>query len=242
MKLLVCIAAHYAPERIKYLEQVLSALMEYQCGVDVIIDTNDFNFPLIRSYSRKRFVHPDLKHPFHLTHMHRQHFKEQIENYDWFMYLEDDMLVPWENFLAYTKKFEPLWRSGYVPSFIRIEEKDNEQYISDVTEQYSITNFIWIEGKPFIALPFPQHYHAFWIAPKWLLKQTINESFTKLHDSREQAASYLMWELKRSGLLEIDNIDGKFQIKEDCYSWHLPNNYIDSNMPNGKIKVKEVFI
>lgn len=241
MKLLVCIAAHYAPERIKYLERVLEELKTYQCEVSIIIDSNA-EIP-----NHTSFVHKDLQHPFHLTQMHRQHFKDYITNfsfdqteYDWFMYIEDDMLLPWENFLSYTEKLPKLW-PGYVPSFIRIEEKDGGQYISDVTDRQQ-ANFIWIDNRPFIALPFPQHYHAFWIAPQWVLKQTINEDFTKLHDSRERSASYLMWELHKKGLLEVENRDGKFQIKEDCYSWHLPNNYIDSDMKNGKIKVKEIFI
>lgn len=240
MKLLVCIAAHYAPERIKYLEQVLSALIEYKCDVDVIIDTNDFNFPLIDSASHKRFVHPNLAHPFHLTQMHRQHFKEQIENYDWFMYLEDDMLVPWDNFLSYTEKFEMLWPM-FVPSFFRIEERGGEQYVSDVIQKHP-PQYIQLGDKFYFEFPFPQNYHAFWIASKQALKETITNKFTKLHDSRERAASYFNWELNKPALVEIELIHSKWQIKEDCFAYHLPNNYIDSDMLNGKILVKEVFI
>lgn len=239
MKLLVCIAAHYAPDRLQYLQKVLDELRTYQCEVDIIIDCNTNNYNVILS-DYKIYTHGSFSHPFHLTQIHRSHFKRELNNYDWFMYLEDDILLPWENFLSYTQKFPLMW-PDYVPSFIRIEEKDGEQYISDVTDRQH-AKLIFIDGRAFINLPFPQHYHAFWIAPQWVLKQTINDDFTKLHDSRERAASYLMWELHKKGLLEIENRGGKFHIKKDCYSWHLPNNYIDSGMKNGKIKVEELFV
>jgi len=241
MKLLVCIAAHYSHERIQYIESVLECLSTYQCEVFVMIDTNSPEFKCQHfGLNIRGVVHDSLSHPFHLTQMHRSHFEREINNYDWFMYLEDDMLLPWENFLSYTKKFDLLW-PNYVPSFLRIEEKDKIQYISDVTDRQH-ANFVFIDGRCFFALPFPQHYHAFWIAPQYVLKQTINEDFTKLHDSRERAASYLMWDLHKKGLLEVENRDGRFQIKKDCYSWHLPNNYIDSSMKNGKIKVEDIFV
>ncbi len=249
MKLLVCIAAHYVPERIKYLERVLENLKTYQCEIDIIVDSNtgDWKSEYFQCINPERankieyIPHGGFSHPFNLTQIHREHFKRELNNYDWMMYLEDDMLVSWENFLEYTKKFNFLW-PNYVPSFIRIEEKEGKQYISDVTEHYKINEIIKIEGREFIALPFPQHYHAFWIAPTWVLKQTIDKKFTKLHDNRESAASYLMWELQKKGLLEIMKKNEKYQIKEDCYSWHLPSNYIDSGMPNGKILVEEIFI
>lgn len=243
MKLLVCIAAHYATERIIYLNRVLDALQSYQCEVDLIIDTNDYNFPLLEGVSHKRFVHPNLSHPFHLTQKHRQYFKDELENYDWFMYLEDDTLLPWANFLAYTEKFELMWPM-FVPSFVRIEEKGEEQFISDVIEMHPVGyNYVQLDPERyFFSFPFPQNYHAFWIMPQQALPETINENFTKLHDSRERAASYPIWELNKRGLVEIEQIEGKWQIKEDCFAYHLPNNYINSSMPNAKIKVKEVFI
>lgn len=239
MKLLVAIAAHYATERVRYLEAVLNELSTYQCQVDIIIDTNDYMMPVFE-VTHTRAIHQNLAHPFHLTQMHRQHFKREIDHYDWFMYLEDDMLVKWETFLAYTDKFPKMWPK-YVPSFIRIEEKDGEEFISDVTEQHS-PNLVWIDTQPYFSLPFPQHYHAFWISPAYALKETMDLNFTKLHDSRESAASYFLWEKKKKGLLTIVNEGNKFQIGEDCFSYHLPSNYIDSNMLNAKIKLKEIFI
>ena len=43
---------------------------------------------------------------------------------------EDDIDLPFENFVEYSNNFALLWPK-YIPSFIRIEEKDNTQYVVD---------------------------------------------------------------------------------------------------------------
>lgn len=231
MKLLVCIAAHYSEDRIQYLSKVIANLRQYQCEVDIFIDC-DTSWPYL-GWQYQNHLHPNLSHPFHLTLMHREHFKRELDNYDWFAYIEDDILIPWENFLSYTKKFVQLWPTQ-VPSFVRVEEKDGELYLTDIKDRQDRKNIIKdISGKHFLQLYFPQNYNGFWIASQGAMRNNMRPDFTKLHTYREKAASYLMWELHKPGLLEIEN----GHIKEDCYAYHLPNNYVTDK----SIKVKEIF-
>ena len=243
--LLIAIAFHYAPERIKYLDAVLKNIYDnYKCTFDIIIDSNMWDIEELNGKMNNYvFTHPNLLHPFHLTMCHRQHFVYQIERYDNFAYFEDDMLLPYENYLSYLEKFKFMYPK-YVPSFIRLEFKEGEAYVSDVPVAQQIKDVVIFEGRTFFALPFPFHYHGFWIMPQKELKESLTASFTKLDDSRERAATYPMWELKKRGLIEITDVSGKWQVAENCYSYHLPNNYAlnTGDFPNGKLLVKDIFI
>lgn len=246
--LLVCIAHHYSLDRLAYLMyNVLHIISDYGNDVKIIIDTNsDY---LLNTYFSTHsnvevFVHNDLLHPFHLTWWHRQHIKDNIDNYYNFMYVEDDIYLPFANYISYLEKFKMLWPT-YVPSFIRVEKKDSIEYMSDVPEKHKIkeSDIINIEGRKFISFRFPHNYHGFWIMPAQELKETIKNDFVKFTDGREFAASYTAWELGKKPLVEIYEKDGKYFISPSCYSYHLPNNYaLSKDSPNGKIKVEDIFI
>src|SRR6185503_19269888 len=168
---------------------------------------------------------------------HRHHIKDNIDNYENFMYIENDILVPYENYLNYLENFKLLYPK-YVPSFIRIEEKGGVEYVSDVLEKQNL-NVISIGDKVFTALPFPYNYHGFWIMPQKELRESINEDFIMLSDGREFNAMWVGWGLGKPALVEIEN----GQVSEKCYSYHLLNNYALANgCKNGKIKAKEIFI
>jgi hypothetical protein len=234
MRLLACIAYHHSPERLFYLKQTVLSLLDYPTEVDVIVDTNeDFDCNIL---SIKKFIHKDLTHPFHLTGMHRKHILEQIDNYDYFMYIEDDMTVRWDAFKNYIENFNLLY-PNYVPSFIRIEQKNHVKYVSDVLET-QVLEPIEIGGKTFHAFPFPYNYHAFWIMPQKELKESLNPNFTELSDGREFNAMYVGWGLGKKCLVEIEN----GQVAPLCYSYHLPNNYALGESRNGKIESNKIFI
>lgn len=239
MKLLICIAFHYNPDRIKYLSQVVYALLnEYKISVKIVIDTNTKDLLGREEFKACQImVHEKLDHPFHLTWMHRFHVKSGIDHFDCFMYQEDDMRLPFENFQNYLTNFEILWPK-YVPSFVRIEQKDGIDFISDVPEKQPLHK-ISIAGKEFNEFKFPYNYHAFWIMPQKELKETMKVDFARLSDGREFAAMYTGWELGKKALVELE--DGR--ISKKSYSYHLPNNYaLSEGTKNGKIKPEEIFI
>lgn len=234
--LLICIAFHYNPERLKYLTEVINNFVDgYDCELDIIVDTNTNWMDGLSIHGVKFFFNENLEHPFHLTWVHRKHIKENIDNYDNFLYIEDDMLLPYENYLNYLENFKTLYPYA-VPSFVRIERKDGQDYISDIpkTQQLQIVNK---GGKQFHAFPFPYNYHAFWIMPAKELKDSMKSDFVKLSDGREFGAMYVGWELKKPAMVEIEN----GLVSKKCYSYHLPNNYALGDGENGKIKPENIF-
>lgn len=240
--LLICIPYHHAIHRFQFLFKNLNHFIGYyKCSLDIIIDSNvaKLYYPPFSAAQKNRMniiesYHQDMTHPFHLTYFHRQHFKDNIENYRNFMYIEDDILLPYENYLNYLDNFKLLW-PNFVPSFIRLEKNNDEYFVTDETERQKLTPTT-IGGKQFANLIHP--YHGFWILPQQALKETMTPDFADLKDSREFAASYPMWTLNKTSLVEIEN----GQVSEKCYSYHLPNTYaIAPESPYGKIKINEIF-
>lgn len=246
--LLICIAFHYIPDRLQYLVSILNNFIDnYKVSLKIIIDTNVDYLDLSGSFSGSSIEitpHTELEHPFHLTWMHRKHIKENIDNYDNFMYAEDDELIPFSNYISYIEKFKMMWPQ-YVPSFVRIEKKDGLDYISDVPIQQDIKSLgiIEIEGRKFVSFPFPLNYCGMWCMPQSSLKETIKDNFVRMDDGREFAASYTNWEIGKKPLIEVYEKNRKWFISPDCYLYHLPNNYaLSEGTPNGKIKIENVFI
>lgn len=245
-RLLVCICFHYSYDRISILEKVIEILSDYKMKVDVIIDTNQTGLNLSKNDIIKQIsVNDNLEHPYNLTFMHRKHIIENIDSYDWFMYLEDDMGLPFENFLEFTENFYSLW-PNYVPSFVRIETFNQIDYVVDVIQTKNLNNLIKIKEKYYVDLSngrqnITHAYHAFWIMPKKELKETMNtikNGFFRVSIDREWAASFTNWELEKIPLVRIENN----KISKLCYSYHLSNNYVrDNNTPVAKIEVDKIF-
>jgi len=248
MTLLICIAFHYVDNRLKYIKKVLLRFLNtYKLPFHIIIDTNTSNTELIlRNFLSDHInsniieicVHNNLPHPHCLTWAHRFHFKEHIENYETFMYLEDDMDVPYENFINYLDNFNMLW-PYYIPSFVRVETNDKgELFSSDhlLIHKLHGSQLLHFESKVFMKLHVD--YNALWIMPRDALILTMKDWFARWETKdyiRETAASYILWELKVPALYELD-VNNK--ISDKCYVYHLPNNYVNTEgIPLGKISI-----
>lgn len=234
-KLLVCISFHYVESRIENLKKIVDSFLNYKLKTTIIIDCNqDLNF--FEEYDNIIVkTHNNLSHPFHLTSVHRLTMVDEIDNFDYFMYVEDDMLVPYQNFLEYINNFDELYKLNCVPSFVRIEELNGVEYIVDLTSRQVDGSKIGINSKTFISLNQP--YHAFWILPNKELKESINDNFTIVHPNRELSASYVMWGLNKTPYVLMD---GNKINKLSC-SYHLTNNYSKLvGTPFGKIEFDSV--
>jgi hypothetical protein len=258
-RLLVCIASHYydgvargihIDTRIEDLCKCINEYMKYAKDVTVIIDTNSDKMigimkdKYVDNNNILVFVHENLEKPFDLTWKHRKHMRDNIKNYDWFIYAENDMFIPVENYENYKKKFDILHRINVVPSFVRIEQKGDELYISDlIRPSYFNRNMIYnIEGSRYVKLENP--YHAFWILPYFHLNKTIHDDLFMKRESSyfdakhfpELGASYPMWQLGMHPLVELTS-DNK--ISQICYSYHLNNIRITEDTPFGKLRVED---
>jgi hypothetical protein len=157
------------------------------------------------------------------------------------MYLEDDMDLPYENFVNYLENFNMMW-PHFVPSFVRVEsDASGELFSSDhlLVHNLQRSQLAQAGSKRFMRLHMD--YNALWIMPRDALVPTIKDWFARWETSghiRETAASYILWELMVPGLYEVSS-EGK--ISEKCYVYHLPNNYVNAEgTPLGKMSLKRL--
>lgn len=239
-KLLVCIAFHYIPEKLVYLKKIIENFSNYDLDVTIIIDTNSYELLKYINYTNVIiFVNAELEHPYYLAWFHRKHIIDLLNDYDYFMYTEDDIFLPYENFVKYLENFNNLFPM-YIPSFIRLEDLECEYFVVDIQKAQKImsSEIIFSNGERFISLDRP--YHGFWIMPGKELKETMISAFVRKSISREFLASYPIGALNKKPLVML-NDDNK--ISSLCYSYHLPNTYV--NMKGlkhkfGKIKLKNL--
>lgn len=244
--LLVCVPHHHQPDRLPYLLRVLETFAEYELACDVIVDTNVAGLA-VKGDNVSTVHHASMAHPFHLTWFHRQHIRSEIENYRWYAYIEDDLLLPFTHFERYRENFEMVWPNA-VPAFLRIEAMNGVNFAVDVTVKQSCVPVV-IQDRTFCTLAQP--YHAAWILPQKALRESLRQDFVRLSDSRETAASFPSWELGKTPLVQIElstPLDPevskpRYQIHPECWAFHVPNNYSrEPESPHGKIPVKEIFV
>lgn len=246
---LISIAFHYVEDRFRYLYNVLEHfILTYPVNVHINIQTNNNNtmrhvaarFP---EYMDRLSVstHENLSHPFDLTFQHRRYFADHLEEYDYFFYIEDDIIVPFEGFSRYAELFDELYAKGCMYSFLRYEIRDGVRYHTDtVGNEVSAPKIFQHKSRMFFIPHYP--YHAFWILPRHVLNnclQTRNDYFTNnkpRYHYRENAASYTLWALNLTPCVEICQEMGT--IAECCLCHHLPNNYaLNPESINAKCRI-----
>ncbi len=135
MDVLVCLA-NYGDGQLDHLQSVLEGYCAFSSRfrVFLIVDTT---VPLDLSPYRDRLhplqflFKPEIRHG--LAFVHRQHMMEQADNYDLFIYSENDVLIREENLEAYLRVTERL-PPEYLSGFLRYETRDEEEeyYLIDV--------------------------------------------------------------------------------------------------------------
>jgi hypothetical protein len=158
------------------------------------------------------------------------------------MYIEDDILVP-SNALTYWLKYNSkLIEMNYNVGFVRIEVKDNIEYITDLEGIYFDT-VINIDDNPY-CVNNKNPYCAFWIYNK----NEFNRFVDSLHYDLKNMVNYNTREKSAIGLhgdgtnwyknTVIPMIDNK--LTEDCRIYHMPNNYAnDDRVPYATIQFNE---
>lgn len=256
-KLLICITYHFVESRLSYLKKVLDNLLNnYKTNNTIIIETNTkITHDFLSEYKQIHVkVNENLDHPHKLAWCHRKTILNKIDDFDYFYYTEDDILLPYENFLSYFDKFDYLWEKGFIPSFVRIE-KDNtgQTYNTDAFFPTKVPEdeILLLDNKRYITLDNP--YHGFWLMPQKQLKTNIHKFSLHTKEKkwiREIAASfgikpgtcpYACWksnDLQKKSLIEINKEN---KVDSSCWSYHLPNNYYNNyQFRYGKIPLEEI--
>jgi hypothetical protein len=249
ISLLVHIAFHFVPHRWQYLEKVLAGLAEFEIErVVVVIDsnTNDVSERLVALSLSKHCnvrvdVHANLAHPFDLTWAHRKHMAGALESFDYFMYLEDDIYVPWRTFDAWLRRSESVRKRGFIHGFLRIEfDLAGHAVSSDWRRPVKRPATVEIDGVKYIR---PESfYQACWVYSRATMQRFVRTGAWQrgfhpwsslIRGYRHSGAANYTREFSACGMAcaapgrprVLLPVDDNGQIQSDAWVYHLPNNY-----------------
>ena len=240
MKLAKHVAFYYYELRVKFVLTMLSEANNYPVTTDVFIHTNkqDFWLSEFNDYENGnvKVIFHDLAddNPFSLTEKPRSMLKSQRNDYDVFMYIEDDILFPVSALRYWLCNNEKLIQMNYNLGFLRIEtsKRDNCEYITDLYgEKMDKTMHI---GAQEYCVNDKNAYCACWIYNKEEFGRFVDSKYFNIEnvdydgDTRASCAAGLHgknlgW--YKQTIIPMNHgkpIDG-------CKIFHLSNNYVDDD-------------
>ena len=245
LKLANHITFFYNENRIVYLNQIIKEINLYEYITDIFIHTNtnyDFSLKLEKNINGKTsiIVH-DLStiDPKFLTWKCRDLLKQQVNLYDIFIYIEDDIVVP-KAALEYWLKFKDIVISkNYNLGFFRIETDDQKnEYTTDIalspdgTQSGQLSKKICINNINYIVND-TNSYCAFWIYDKnEFLKFTNSYQYDinniDGYSIRERSSIGLHglhnnW--YKNTIIPLNELNEN-QVCDACKIYHITNNYV----------------
>ena len=236
MKITNHISFYYIEDRIKYVNTIIDETNKYPYITDIFIHTNkeDLQIDSFNKYNNGtlNIVYHDLSdcHHFKLTWKCRDLLEKQKNDYDIFMYIEDDMLVPCAAINYWMKYNKKLIENEYNLGFVRIETNaKNEEFITDLPGK-RINTTITLDNEKYGVNGNP--YCAFWIYNKEEFNKFVESKYYNLsampnwYGDREKSAIGLHskgWGWYKSTIIPI--VDKN--LTKDCRIYHLPNNYVN---------------
>ena len=96
----------------------------------------------------KIIPHQNLQHPFLLTWQHRKNIISLKDEYDYFMYLEDDISVSYDALEEWREDSNLLFKHNKIRGFIRCEENANNEIVStDYLDKIKCKEIVYIDKK-----------------------------------------------------------------------------------------------
>jgi len=251
MKITKHISFYFVTERINYINTIIDETNTYEYTTDLFIHTNtlDVHESTFTKYTNGsiKIIYHDVStiDPFLLTWKCRDLLEQQKNDYDIFMYIEDDILVPWKAIKYWMERNEKLIELNYNLGFVRIEIENNTEYITDL-HGVKFDTIITIEDTNY-CVNNKNPYCAFWIYNKNEFNKFVNSPYYKVsniltYGTREKSAVGLHgvdtpW--YTNTLIPIMNN----KLIEDCKIYHMANNYVVNRYtPFATIKFDEALI
>jgi hypothetical protein len=223
--------------RVSFLNRIINEVNTYDCStVDIFIHVNnDYPLDCLQLIENKKggvnIVCHDLTdtHPHYLTWKCRKMLKEQRYNYDVFMYIEDDILVPWKAIDYWFSYKDLVIKSNNNLGFFRVEvDKSGVEYLVDINEKLNATitlNDILFTNNN------KNPYCGFWIYDKKEFNRFVNSHYFDIANIE----AYKIREKSAVGLHGIHSCwyDTTIipvineQPHESCKIYHLANNYLN---------------
>jgi hypothetical protein len=238
VRILVHVAFHFDRSRLRYIKEVLRNISSYRVKeCCIVVDTNSdatrFAFERFGIPGQVR-VQAQLRHPFMLTWACREEFAKKIDEYDVFMYVEDDILVPFAAITRWHEELDRVRSAGFLPGFLRVElNRCGSLVSSDFFSPASCSDIVSLEGRRYLCPPYP--YQAFWIYDRTTMREFVeSESFWprapeqgNLQYIRERAALGLTFESSPLGSYSrhVIPLTSDGQVDSQAYVFHLPSNY-----------------
>lgn len=223
--LCVHITYWHSPDRLCYLARQINALNELNCNVDIFVHTNIERIPL---KSRFTTVHHDMttEYGHFLSWKHRPLLESQLEQFDIFMYLEDDILFTQENWLYYLKHHGLMKQHSSYIGFVRAETDGTEWYPTDISPHFGPCEPLprkQLAGSEFW-ININNFYNGFWLLDNIEMRKFIGHSSWDL--TKCEFFGNFIREKPAIGpipffnevLLDLDH--------PGCVVHHMPNNYV----------------
>lgn len=231
------ITFYFLEHRIHFLDTIIETAESYPQTTDIFIHTNerDLTAGRFRPYTNGRLmiVWHDLTgcDPYRLTWKCRDLLSRQKDDYDIFMYIEDDILVPREAIEYWIQYNEETLKHNYNLGFFRIEKDENgKEFIVDL-HACRIDKRLVLDDVQY-ALNDKQSYCAFWIYNKTEFHRFLESGYfynletIRGYNTREKSAiglHGLETPFYRGTIIPIVEGGG---FHKGCRIYHLPNNYI----------------
>ena len=146
------------------------------------------------------------------------------------MYLEDDILVKFSAIKYWLKYSNKTLKNNYNLGFVKIETKNNIEYVSDIIVR--LNKKIILDDEEY-CINNVNPYCAFWIYNKDDFNKFVETPFynfigTNHLGIREQSAIGLhckKFNYYKNTIIPVNNN----KLIEQCKIYHLPNTYVNNN-------------
>ena len=253
MKIAKHISFYFILDRFIYINKIIAETNKYLHQTDIFIHTNN-KFLFTNDFDNYtngqiKIICHDLSGIDHhyLTWKCRDLLKQQRHDYDIFMYIEDDILVPYKAVKYWEERNEKLIKDNYNLGFVRVEVgNDCVEYITDFPGK-QLSKCITLDSEVY-CINDVTPYCAFWIYNRHEFNKFVDSKWYDLNNIiyfsnciREKSAFGLhlfSTEWYKNTLIPI--IDNK--LVDECKIYHMANNYVNDKSNNwGTVKFSEAF-
>ena len=235
----------YLEKRIKYINRIIEECELYPHKTDIFIHTNNVELKeeTFCSYNNGKIAivtHTIFKdnNPFYLSWKCRDLLKTQVNSYEYFIYIEDDILI-YKSTIEYWLQYKDVCiQNGYNLGLLRIEYNNNEIYWVDSPNR-QISQKGYLNNIP-VALNTIQPYCACWIYDKSEFNRWVNSYYWNIENIKSLGQQYIR-EVSAIGFSNegykgtiIPIIDNK--LHKNCIVYHQDDKFVkEMHTPFGKL-------
>lgn len=231
--------------RLHFINEIIRNLQTYDFPTDLFIHTNRLfnkkllvtnlngNVSLIHHPLTNLTIHHSKKY---LPWRCRELIKDQVlsDVYDIYIYIEDDILIPWVAIFKYWLKYKDICiKNRYNLGFIRVEPDENNILLAiDFSKKLNRTHNINLDNITYV-INDKNPYCAFWIYDKkemnnWIQTELFNPLKITGYEIREASAVGLHGKFTdwyHATIIPMFQGEKKLMLTNECKVFHLANNY-----------------